>query len=401
MTPPQNPSDSGVPTISVSHEWQSDLLQALPELKQLRRQHIAPWCLDILRASQLDAARLDTEILLLLQEQFMEVFAKFDQRVVRVLQPELTLFLDSMVFGLSVLQDKPSPGMSLLNLRFRNETPHCLTAATASQGTALSRPSKFGAENLAAFNSGNDETSMPKLRSSGQLVQRTGAEGPGLSIWQRSLIGLWAVAGQYLAGRVEACAAAEHWLDEPSSSWPQRAWVSLRLAEAAHSLASLANFLAFLRYGHYRSLVERLLGARLVYQRTNMARALSFEYLNRQLIWHEMSELLLFLLPLLNLSWLRRLRIPYLPGLIAPSTPQLSAGSHGPNGQPKQSRACGICGLHEMLVPYEAIPCCHVFCYYCIRSQSKHDQQLTCPRCEQVVSAIRRCSPRKMLVDED
>ena len=34
-----------------------------------------------------------------------------------------------------------------------------------------------------------------------------------------------------------------------------------------------------------RSVNERLLGARLVFQRASMARALSFEYLNRQLVW--------------------------------------------------------------------------------------------------------------------
>ena len=43
------------------------------------RQHIAPWRVDILRASQLDAARLDNEVLLMLQEQFMQIFSKFEQ----------------------------------------------------------------------------------------------------------------------------------------------------------------------------------------------------------------------------------------------------------------------------------------------------------------------------------
>lgn len=77
-----------------------------------------------------------------------------------------------------------------------------------------------------------------------------------------------------------------------------------------------------------RSLLERILGARLVYQQTNMARALSFEYLNRQLIWHELSELLLFLLPLLNLPRLRRLLLPYLPRLPSLSSHQPAAGNH-------------------------------------------------------------------------
>ena len=48
--------------------------------------------------------------------------------------------------------------------------------------------------------------------------------------------------------------------------------------------------------------MERLLQSRLVYKRASMPKALNFEYLNRELVWHEVSELLLFLLPLINVT---------------------------------------------------------------------------------------------------
>jgi peroxin-2 len=48
--------------------------------------------------------------------------------------------------------------------------------------------------------------------------------------------------------------------------------------------------------------VERLIGARLVYRQPSMSRLVSFEYLNRQLVWQELSEFMLFLLPLINVS---------------------------------------------------------------------------------------------------
>lgn len=51
-----------------------------------------------------------------------------------------------------------------------------------------------------------------------------------------------------------------------------------------------------------RTLVERLIGARLVYRQPSMSRLVSFEYLNRQLVWQELSEFMLFLLPLINVS---------------------------------------------------------------------------------------------------
>jgi hypothetical protein len=50
----------------------------------------------------------------------------------------------------------------------------------------------------------------------------------------------------------------------------------------------------------HRSLLERVVGARLVYTQPVMTRLVSFEYLNRQLVWQEVSELLLFALPLLE-----------------------------------------------------------------------------------------------------
>ena len=59
-----------------------------------------------------------------------------------------------------------------------------------------------------------------------------------------------------------------------------------------------------------------MLGARLVYAKGSMARALSFEYLNRQLVWHELSELLLFLLPLLNVARLKSMVLSYLPRIV-------------------------------------------------------------------------------------
>ena len=70
-----------------------------------------------------------------------------------------------------------------------------------------------------------------------------------------------------------------------------------------------------------RSVLERLLRARLVYSRAAMARALSFEYLNRQLVWHELSELLLFLLPLVNVGRLKAAVMARLPRLGPPAAP--------------------------------------------------------------------------------
>ncbi len=64
-----------------------------------------------------------------------------------------------------------------------------------------------------------------------------------------------------------------------------------------------------------RTILERFLQSRLVYKRASMPKALNFEYLNRQLIWHELSELLLFLLPLINVNRIKALVMKSLPNV--------------------------------------------------------------------------------------
>lgn len=39
----------------------------------------------------------------------------------------------------------------------------------------------------------------------------------------------------------------------------------------------------------YRSLAERVLGVRAVYQEPSMQRSVSFEFMNRQLVWNQLS----------------------------------------------------------------------------------------------------------------
>ena len=71
--------------------------------------------------------------------------------------------------------------------------------------------------------------------------------------------------------------------------------------------------------------MHRMLGAQLVYEKAVMSRALSFEYLNSQLVWHELSELLLFVLPLVDVTRLKRLLHTHMPALAATA----SAGGWG------------------------------------------------------------------------
>eukprot|EP00198_Chlamydomonas_reinhardtii_P002286 XP_001691622.1 predicted protein [Chlamydomonas reinhardtii] len=84
------------------------------------------------------------------------------------------------------------------------------------------------------------------------------------------------------------------------------------------------------------TLLERLLGCRLVWRQAAMSRIISFEYLNRQLVWQELSEALLLLLPMVDLARLRRAVLRVLPrpqSLLSPL--QGFATSPRPRQQPQ------------------------------------------------------------------
>jgi peroxin-2 len=62
-------------------------------------------------------------------------------------------------------------------------------------------------------------------------------------------------------------------------------WEVLSKAEQLWSLARLAKFLVFLYDGKYRTLIDRMLRMRLTYAKRAVTRNVSFEFLNRQLVW--------------------------------------------------------------------------------------------------------------------
>ena len=70
-------------------------------------------------------------------------------------------------------------------------------------------------------------------------------------------------------------------------------------------------------------------------------------------------------------------------GLAPPFQPNLQA-SPG---------SCAICNAHDIAVPFQAVPCKHVFCYYCLRTNCEADKQFECPLCAVRVSAMQRWYP--------
>lgn len=151
----------------------------------------------------------------------------------------------------------------------------------------------------------------------------------------------------------------------------------MQLVEGFYRAAAFGNLLVFLLTGKYRSLIERALGARLVYGTPNMNRSVSFEYMNRQLVWNEFSEMLLLTLPLLN----------------SPSFMNLfrSLSKDKSSGSTQDETSCPICQASPG-VSFIALPCRHRYCYYCLRTRCSATPSFRCSRCGEIVAAMQRRS---------
>eukprot|EP00873_Tetraselmis_striata_P019233 jgi/Tetstr1/439497/TSEL_027927.t2 len=332
----------------VSEAWSADFHRdVLPRLEALRRGAAPAVAVAVMRSSQLDAARLDWELQGMAAQQLARALGALNPAWVARVQPELDAGLDLLFFLLTVWRGRPTPGMSLMGLRFRDE----------------------------------------RARRVGQ-AGGSGLEGRGLSTAQRWVYGLVSVGGTYAWRRAHQHAAEHHWRDAPQGSWQRAAWRTLAAGDNMLAVGRLTNMLLFLRLGDYRSMLERLLRARLVYTQASMQRAISFEYLSRQLVWQELSELLLNVLPLLDPEKLRARLLRWLPPAVT-----LLGARH------RHVHIAQYAGSGEAHTPFSAEPCGHTFCYYCLRARTQADRQYSCPICGVRVDGLRRPDVRATKTD--
>jgi peroxin-2 len=194
------------------------------------------------------------------------------------------------------------------------------------------------------------------------------------------------------------------------------------LVSTTHSVAAFVSFLVFLVNGRYRTLVDRLLRIRLTPPSAQASREVSFEYLNRQLVWHAFTEFLLFLLPLVGISrwkrWISRAWRKTVKALKSSGDDEEMTEKQGELAFLPE-RTCAICyrdqnpaattesdvlaasagagGISgsaqtDITNPYETIPCGCVYCFVCIvqKLEGEEGQGWVCLRCGEIV---KKCQP--------
>ncbi|KAK4191797.1 peroxisomal biogenesis factor 2 [Podospora australis] len=335
------------------------------------------------RVGQVDAELLDEELVQLLKSQVGDAVRYLGGSTLQHdFEPEISFLLRAVLFKLTVWDHDATYGAALQNLRY-TDARHGLST------------------------------------SSGVLIPPTK--------WQKGIYGLVTVGGRYLWQKWE------NWLVEQDSPGDfdddgepnPRIQTLSKLTErlsTVHAAAAFASFCVFLLQGRYRTLLDRILKMRLAPPTSQVSREVSFEYLNRQLVWHAFTEFLLFVLPLVGINRWRR----WLARTWRKTKKVLSSSSEKEGGGEKKGefaflpeRTCAICYQDQNSVtdenelvgggqqkaagmvgsaqtdvtnPYETIPCGCVYCFVCLatRIEREEGEGWGCVRCGETV---KECKP--------
>ncbi|KAI1198382.1 Pex12 amino terminal region-domain-containing protein [Nemania serpens] len=322
------------------------------------------------RVGQVDAELLDEDLVQQLRDQVGDALKYLGANLRDDWSAEILLALRAILFKLTVWDHDATYGAALQNLKYTD---------ARRAGPVLAAPSK----------------------------------------WQKSLYGLVTVTGKY------GWTKWENWLldqdngyDEPSA-WVKRLSGLTTRITTLHSTAAFVSFMVFLLQGRYRTILDRVLRMRLAPPTSQVSREVSFEYLNRQLVWHAFTEFLLFVLPLVGINrWRRWLGRTWrrTKELIHVESEEHAGGKKGEFAFLPE-RTCAICyqdqnsaaseaeilaaaassgvvgsAQTDITNPYETIPCGCIYCFVCLatRLEREEGEGWTCLRCGELV---KECKP--------
>ncbi|KAI1334412.1 Pex12 amino terminal region-domain-containing protein [Xylariaceae sp. FL0016] len=322
------------------------------------------------RVGQVDAELLDEDLVGQLRDQVGEALKYLGGNIKDDWSAEILLALRAILFKLTVWDHDATYGAALQNLKYTD---------ARRDGPTLVPPTK----------------------------------------WQKSLYGLVTVGGKY------GWTKWENWLLDQDNGFDQPSPLVQRLSNltsrmtTVHSVAAFASFLVFLLHGRYRTVLDRLLRMRLAPPTSQVSREVSFEYLNRQLVWHAFTEFLLFVLPLVGINRWRR----WLGRTWRKTKEIINVGTDGETADKNgefaflPERTCAICyqdqnsavsetevlaaatssgvvgsAQTDITNPYETIPCGCIYCFVCLatRLEREEGEGWTCLRCGELV---KECKP--------
>ncbi|CAD6572738.1 MAG: peroxisome assembly protein (Peroxin-2) [Tremellales sp. Tagirdzhanova-0007] len=212
------------------------------------------------RVSQVDADELDEGLVSMLGEKIERSIGNF-RAISLDLKPEITFVLNLVIFHYGIFDPftQASPGAKMQNLKIASST-------------------------------------QPSYRPSRRKLLLYLLLHPP-------------IFPTYILTRLRHYALSRQWPDLPPHEWRRKAWKALVSVENAGRVWELAGWGWFLWDGRYPSLLMRMLDLRLVPSSAHLTRLVSYEYMNRQLVWGAFTEFLMFSVPF----------FPPMPTLFTPS----------------------------------------------------------------------------------
>ena len=179
----------------------------------------------------------------------------------------------------------------------------------------------------------------------------------------------------------------------------------LDVLEASWGVASLVNMLIFFRNGVYTTLEDRLLRMRQVPLRGGGGRVLNFDFQNRQIVFSELNDFAIYMLPMLRvystmregrrmgarfIGRLRRLgrHVGVLSSVVPPTHALQQQQQQGEKRRKVED--CSYCGESPASTPY-VTSCGCTMCFYCLRTRvdpvgsagGGSGVEASCPSCSQ------------------
>ncbi|OQS06183.1 peroxisome assembly protein [Thraustotheca clavata] len=288
------------------------------------------------RVNKWDALVLDSEIVALMKHPIKSMFALFQPGLMEKYQPEIDGVTYALLFALSVGMHQPTPGMKLQNLQFAKSS----------------------------------------------------------LVWKKIVpLFFLSVGIPYAWQRIHRALLSYRWREDRSTQAEakyQHFLTMIHRVSTVAALVKLVNHLAFWKQGQYRSLPERLVGMKLTpLKHTVIPRTITFEYMNRQLVWDGFVEFCYFVLPLIN--WQRFGR------LLKQTTKQLVATDTNEGNNDSQLTACALCSVTPAKTPY-ITSCGHQYCYFCLQTAVAMDPNYTCAMCGEVFESSERLTAGHFVV---
>lgn len=366
----------------------------------------------MLRVNQLDAVVLDSELHGLLKTQLGRACSGLPAGTLERFRPEVDALFNLLMFRFSVWMQRPTPGMHLQGLRYRNEAAGPPgTPPTASAGPDTLPSVLSGSNDQIALPTASGGEAMPGTTTSAWTLPFTG-DAPTKT--QRLLHGLLSVGVQWGFARLRRHGLLHGWGGAESGSARHLVWHILRRLETLFRIAWMINLLLFLRQGEYATPVDRLVQMRMVNERIDSGpRPINYQFLNRRLLWDHWAKMAYVVAPLINWGSIRRAvtrsagrvrREARALGLMSDDPTRVGDGiarltsmgrgvrlrSAG-SGRSVALTACAECGTNPAKTPY-VTDCGHVLCYYCARMACTIDPLYACPSCGESFASSRRWS---------